>query len=116
MGFKDFLDRLTGSTVESSVGDQERRTVPDSCDRLRECQDRQVVSIRGKIQSLTPRTVGGTPVLEAKLGDGTGILTLVWLGRRDIPGIQTGKEILVRGRILDSDGGLKLYNPWYQLV
>ncbi len=116
MGFKDFLDRLTGATVESTAGDLDQRAVRNGCDRLRECRDRQLVSIRGRIASLTPRTVGGTPVLEAELDDSTGLLVIVWLGRSDIPGIQTGKEILVRGRILDSEGGLKLYNPWYQLV
>jgi RecG-like helicase len=116
VGFRNFLDRLTGSTEELSPAERERRSVRAGCNRLRDCRDRQIVSVRGTVEVLTLRSTGSTPVLEAELDDGTGVLTIVWLGRRHIPGIETGREILVRGRISDTEGVRRIYNPWYQLV
>ena len=40
---------------------------------------------------------------------------LVWIGRRKIPGIEPGRNILVRGRIGDRDGAKVIYNPYYEL-
>ena len=71
--------------------------------------DRTPVRLRG-----TPR--GGVPALEAELYDGTGMLTLVWLGRRRIAGIEPGRAIEVSGRIGSHDGVRVLYNPRYELL
>jgi hypothetical protein len=53
--------------------------------------------------------------MEADLWDGTGSVTLIWLGRRDIPGIQPGRRLIVRGRITRIHGERAIYNPVYQL-
>ncbi|MGB9378436.1 MAG: OB-fold nucleic acid binding domain-containing protein [Mycobacteriales bacterium] len=71
--------------------------------------------IVGRLRNVrfTPRT--NLPTLEAELYDGTGSVTLIWLGRRRIPGIEPGRTVVVRGRI--SDQGLRrvIFNPWYEL-
>ena len=41
--------------------------------------------------------------------------TLVWLGRRAIPGIEPGRELNVRGRVALRDGRKVIYNPYYEL-
>ena len=63
---------------------------------------------------LRPR--GGVPALEAELYDGTGTLTLIWLGRRRIAGIGPGRAVEVSGRIGEHDGQRVLYNPRYELL
>jgi hypothetical protein len=55
------------------------------------------------------------PTLEAELFDGTDGITLVWLGRRRITGIEPGRTIKVQGRIALRDGHKVLYNPYYEL-
>ena len=50
----------------------------------------------------TPRR--NLPVLEADLYDGSGIVTLVWLGRRRIAGIEPGRNLTVRGRVALREG------------
>ena len=43
-------------------------------------------------------------------------MTLVWLGRRQIPGIDPGRTIKVCGRISCQEGRRLLYNPRYELL
>ena len=66
---------------------------------------------------MTLRPRGGVPALEAELSDGTGSITIVWLGRRRITGIAPGP--LDGGRRAGSaqhDGERILYNPRYELI
>lgn len=78
--------------------------------------DRQRVTLRGTLRTVTLRPRGGVPALEAELYDGSGVLTLVWLGRRRIAGIAPGRSIQVQGRIGVHEGVRILYNPRYELM
>ena len=71
--------------------------------------------IRGTLRTLTLRPRGGVPALEAELYDGTGTLTVIWLGRRQIAGIAPGRAIEVEGRIGVHDNSRVIYNPRYEL-
>jgi hypothetical protein len=42
-------------------------------------------------------------------------VTLVWIGRRKIPGIEPGRTVLIRGRVGERDGRKIVYNPYYEL-
>jgi hypothetical protein len=42
-------------------------------------------------------------------------VTLIWLGRRRIPGIEPGRTMRVRGRIALREGRKVLYNPYYEI-
>jgi hypothetical protein len=55
------------------------------------------------------------PTLEAELYDGTGTVSLIWLGRRRIAGIEPGRTLVVRGRISKQGPRRVIYNPWYEL-
>lgn len=78
--------------------------------------DRETVRMAGRLRSVrfTPRV--NLPTLEAELYDGTGTVTLVWLGRRRIPGIEPGRTLHVRGRICHQGARRIIYNPWYELL
>ena len=52
---------------------------------------------------------------EAELYDGSDLVTLVWLGRRHIPGIQPGRAMTARGRVAVRDNRKVIYNPFYEL-
>jgi hypothetical protein len=64
---------------------------------------------------VTLRPRGPSLTMEADLWDGTGNITLVWLGRRDIPGIEPGRRILVHGRLAEIKGEPTIFNPQYEL-
>ncbi|MEZ5095239.1 MAG: hypothetical protein R2731_03450 [Nocardioides sp.] len=56
------------------------------------------------------------PALEAELYDGTGVVTLTWLGRRRITGVVPGRSLQVHGRIAVIDGQPIMFNPRYELM
>ena len=94
-----------------------RETYADSgIQTIAEAPDREMVRLRGTLRTVTLRPRGGVPALEAELYDGTGVITVVWLGRRRIAGIAPGRSVQVQGRIGAHDGTRILYNPRYELM
>ena len=94
-----------------------RRTYADSgSTRITDAPDRERVRLRGTLRTVTLRPRGGVPALEAELTDGSGVLTVVWLGRRRIAGIAPGRAIQIEGRIGSAEGGRIMYNPRYELI
>lgn len=85
-------------------------------DKIGDAPDREPVRLRGTLHTVTLRPRGGVPALEAELTDGTGVVTIVWLGRRRIAGIAPGCSLAVQGRIGQQDGVRILYNPRYELI
>ena len=77
--------------------------------------DREQVCLTGTLRTVILRPRAGVPVLEAEMWDGTASVTVSWLGRRQIPGIEPGRRIVVRGRITPAPGGRTVYNPIYEL-
>jgi hypothetical protein len=47
---------------------------------------------------------------------GTAVVTLVWLGRREIAGISPGRKLRATGRITSNGAGRVIFNPRYELV
>ena len=83
---------------------------------IADAPDRQRVRVRGTVKTVTLRPRGGVPALEAELDDGTGVLLVVWLGRRRISGIAPGRSLEIQGRIGQHDGQRIMYNPRYELM
>jgi RecG-like helicase len=79
------------------------------------CSDGERVRIAGTINAVTLQPRGEAPALEAVLYDGTGQVTLIWLGRRRIAGIEPGRSMVVAGRIGRMAGRAVIYNPDYEL-
>ncbi|MCE7081271.1 OB-fold nucleic acid binding domain-containing protein [Streptomyces sp. ST2-7A] len=85
------------------------------CDCAEGPEGRRVVTVRGTLRTVGERTVGGLPALEAELDDGSDSLSIVWMGRRSIAGIQPGRDMIVSGRLVASGGRSVLFNPRYEL-
>lgn len=103
-------------TGDQHARDMRRAYGDDRLDRIGDAPDRERVTLQGTLRTVTLRPRGGVPALEAELYDGTGTLTVIWLGRRRISGIQPGRSLKVRGRIGRHDGHRILYNPRYELM
>ena len=104
----------------ASTANQEARqlldeTVAAGCCPIVDAEDRRQVSLHGTLRTVTLRPRGGVPALEAELYDGTGTLTLIWLGRRRITGIEPGRNLSVEGRIGLHEGTRVMFNPRYEL-
>lgn len=109
------LSRWASST-DQHARDLRRTYADPDLDTVAGAPDREPVRLRGALRTVTLRPRGGVPALEAELFDGTGAVTLVWLGRRRITGISPGRSIQVQGRIGVHDGVRIMYNPRYELI
>ncbi|HEV3170794.1 MAG TPA: amino acid permease [Actinocrinis sp.] len=77
---------------------------------------RNRATLEGRIRSVYVGPVSGSPALEAELYDETGGITLVFLGRRTIPGIEPGARMRVEGMVGEMEGYLAMSNPSYMLL
>jgi amino acid transporter len=77
--------------------------------------DREIAVVSGTLRAVTARPRGNSQALQADLWDGSGSVTLVWLGRRQIPGVEPGRRIVVKGRIATIRGAHTIFNPDYEL-
>ena len=84
--------------------------------QIGDAADRERVRLRGTLRTVTLRPRGGVPALEAELYDGTGSITVIWLGRRQISGVVPGRSLEIQGRIGRHDGQRIMYNPRYELM
>jgi len=112
------LERISNWANQAGQEARDMRTAYEAKDvhSIAEAPDRQFVRLRGVLRTVTLRPRGGVPALEAELFDGSGTLTVVWLGRRRIAGITPGRSVQVEGRIGVHDGARTLYNPRYELM
>jgi len=77
---------------------------------------RHRVAVVGRVESLRVQPVGGAPTLECVLSDNTGSVSVVFLGRRRIPGVRNGTRMVVAGMAVDHHGRLAILNPEYRLL
>jgi hypothetical protein len=110
------VHRLTTQAHELDAEDLQKRADEHGATAVSSCVDRTPVTVFGTIRSLTIRPRAGTPALEAELFDGSGVVTIVWLGRRTIAGIEPGRQLRATGRITSGEGRRLIYNPRYELV
>jgi len=79
-------------------------------------QPRRRIDCLGTVTTTAVVEQPGGPWLEAKLSDGTGQVTLVWLGRTELAGVVPGRRLHVVGRLVPDRGRLVVFNPDYALL
>ena len=82
---------------------------------IAQTHDREIAVVSGTLRAVTARPRGNSPAVQADLWDGSGSVTLVWLGRRQIPGVEPGRRMVVKGRIATIRGAQTIFNPDYEL-
>jgi hypothetical protein len=88
---------------------------PDACCLIKDQPDRCMANLHGTLRSVSHRPIDGVTALEAELYDGSEPLTLIWLGREVIEGIEAGRALTVHGRVGRRGNERVLYNPRYEL-
>ncbi len=110
------LTRLTRSDQAVEAEQLRQASGRDGGTPVGELPDRAPACVCGTVRSITLRPRSGTPALEVELYDGSGSLTVVWLGRRQIAGIEVGRRLRVRGRVAHRPSGPVVFNPAYELL
>lgn len=110
--------RLTRSRSEDEAAQLQQRfqeTADPDLQPINCCAPGERVIIRGIVRSVTLRPQTTAPAVEVELDDGTGSVSVVWLGRRRVPGVDAGRSMVVCGRMTCNTEHPTIYNPRYEL-
>jgi RecG-like helicase len=114
-GVARWWSSLTRTQEQVEAGELSSQVAAEGADAIASCVRGQPVTICGTIRSVTLRPRAKAPTLEAEVYDGSGHLTLVWLGRRRLSGVDVGRSITAHGRLTCPQGDPMIYNPSYRL-
>jgi hypothetical protein len=114
--FRKAMRNLTAETGDLDAEHLQEQSAQSGATSVANCQDRMPVTVLGTVRAMTIRPRAGVPALEAELYDGSGTVTLVWLGRRTLAGVGPGRQLRATGRITSSEGRRLIYNPRYELT
>jgi RecG-like helicase len=114
-GLRRALKKFTASPAELEKDELHQERLSHGCQQIASVTDRELVTVFGHVKNVSLAPRAGTPTLEAALYDGSGVITLVWLGRRRIRGIEPGVNLVATGRVSCQDGLRIMYNPRYEL-
>jgi RecG-like helicase len=110
-----FLHRMAESDEQRYAEELEAwsNAIPGTV-RIRDAENRTKVKLAGVVRRITVRPLEGHESLEALLYDGTGEVTVVWMGRRSIQGLNLGTRLVVEGLLAEQRGGRRLVNPSFE--
>jgi len=113
--FRRMLRKLTSDVEVLDADDLSEDAEREGAQRAAECACGQEVTVFGRLRSVEFCSPDAKASLEAELFDGTDGVTLIWMGRRRIPGIEPGRTVRARGRLAVRDGRKVIYNPFYEI-
>ena len=99
--------------LEADVKLAERSTSAEPIGGLTE---RQFAEIAGRVRAMSINHEHGGHELRCVIADNTGSVTLVFQGRANVPGIERGTRLLVRGTVTSLRREAVILNPQYEIV
>jgi len=81
-----------------------------------EIEWRKRSKVHGRVTSISTAPRGSAPMLQVEVWDQTGGITLSFLGRREIAGLEVGMEMRAEGMVGEEEGELTILNPSYELL
>src|ERR1700753_2389948 len=93
---KKFFRKLTTDVEDLDADDLTKDSEKSGAQRACDCRCGDEVTVVGRLRAVELSPKDSAAILEAELFDGTDDVTLIWVGRRRIPGIEPGRKIKVR--------------------
>lgn len=78
-------------------------------------QWRKRAHVTGKVTAIRPASMNSAPTLEVEIWDESGGVTLQFLGRREISGLEVGSTLSAEGMVGEQEGNLTILNPSYEI-
>ncbi len=113
--FRRLTRKLTEDVEQLDAQEMAESAEASGARRACDCSRGDEVTMLGRLRSVDTCSKAASANIEAEFFDGTDTVTLVWIGRRKIPGVAPGKTVLIRGRVGERDGRKIVYNPYYEL-
>ena len=82
---------------------------------IADLKERQVATVRGRVASVRVEPRDAAPTMTARVRDDTGVVDAVFMGRREIIGVEPGAVIDIEGRVCAGESVMCIYNPSYVL-
>jgi hypothetical protein len=79
-------------------------------------QWRKRAQVQGRVTSIKAAPSGAAPALEVEIWDETGGVSLQFLGRREIAGLEVGSQLRAEGMVGEEEGSMVILNPSYELL
>lgn len=102
--------------VPAAVTDAPLDVAVEGITPLGQVAHRQRVRVAGRVRTVSVQSWAGVPTFECTIVDRSGALTVVFLGRRDVAGIEPGTQLAAEGMVGSHRGRLAMLNPGYQLL
>jgi amino acid transporter len=77
---------------------------------------RKRAQVQGRVTSIKTAPRGAAPTLEVEIWDETGGVSLHFLGRREIAGLEVGSQLRAEGMVGEEEGSMVILNPSYELL
>ncbi len=115
MALRRFVEKITRTTE-----DIDRARLEDFCatcdgERIGSLPARQRARVAGEIRSVRIVPRAGSAAVEATINDGHDSIVAVFLGRRRVGGINTGRRLIIEGMVAKDGNRRLIFNPTYQL-
>lgn len=72
--------------------------------------------VQGRVTSIKTAPRDSAPTVDVEIWDETGGVTLQFLGRREIAGLDVGSQLRAEGMVGETDGSLTILNPSYEII
>ena len=79
-------------------------------------QWRHRAHVKGNVMSIRTAPANATPHVDIEIWDETGGITLQFIGRRELSGLEVGSTICAEGMVGENDGNLVILNPSYEII
>ena len=83
---------------------------------ISEIQWRRRAQVQGRVTSIKAAPSGAAPTLQIEIWDETGGVSLQFLGRREIAGLEVGSQLRAEGMVGEEEGSMVILNPSYELL
>ena len=103
---------MTGGLASAPVNGQRR----DTEIAIGDVRWRQHARVRGRIRSMRVQPWANVASLECVVVDDTGGLVIVFLGRRQVAGLELGRWLYAEGVVGNHRGYLAMLNPEIDLI
>jgi hypothetical protein len=77
---------------------------------------RKRAQVQGRVTAIRTSPANQAPMLEVEMWDESGGITLQFLGRRSLAGLDVGAQLRAEGMVGEVDGLLTILNPNYELL
>jgi len=84
--------------------------------KIGEIEWRKRAQVQGRVTSIKTAPRGAAPALQVEIWDETGGVSLQFLGRRDIAGLEVGSQMRAEGMVGEDEGSMVILNPSYELL